>query len=94
MKLKPYAAAILQSEKDETAQLAPARAAETQAALGMKRAQLTIEISKKETAVTQASARYPLDFNSLVVLLDEAALLRRSLGQLDEVAAQLFPATA
>jgi len=91
MKLKPYAQAILLSEKDETAALAPARAAETQAALGMKRAQLTIEISKKETAVTQASSRYPLDFGSLVILLDDAELLRRSLAQLDAVAAQLFP---
>jgi hypothetical protein len=92
MKLKAYIDAIQQSEKDETAQMAPARAAETKAKLGMKAAELSIAILRQENCVAEVSARYPLDIQTLSNALDDLTLLRLSASQLENVTKQLFPA--
>lgn len=91
IKLKPYSEAILQSEQDEATALAPARAEETKAQLGMKNAQVSIAVRKQELAVTEISGRYPLDIQGLCAALDELTLLRFLQQQLTEVTEQLFP---
>lgn len=92
MKLKPYSEAILATKEEKDKLLAPARANETKASIGMKVAQLSIDIQQQEISITQDAARYPLNADNLVEQLDQLAWVERRRAQLEAIEKQLFPA--
>lgn len=93
MKLKPYAEALLATKEDNEKALAPAKAAKTKAELGMRIAQLGIDIQNAELTVAQASSKHPLDISVVTSALDNLAILERQKSQLVAVEAALFPAS-
>lgn len=92
MKLTPYVKAIVQTDEDKQKALAPAHAEQTKAALGLKIAELGIEVGELELQVKKAGAAYPLDADALSEALDQHALATRRLDQLTDIKGQLFPA--
>lgn len=91
MKLKPYIEAIQQSEEEEQKTLAPARAEEAKAQLGMEQAKLSIKIQKAKNVIAQVAGRHPLDVQSILDAQDELDLLERQAIQLSKLGEELFP---
>jgi hypothetical protein len=91
MKLQPYETAIKLSPEEQEASMAPARAAEAEAQLGLKLAKLSIEKKSLENRVTEAGGTYPINFDRIVEYTDDLALLERQEVQLKAIGAQLFP---
>lgn len=92
LKLKPYVAAIVQSDQDEATALAPARADEAKASVNMTLAKLEIDIKRQELSVQVTAGRHPLEIGAVIEANDELDLMNRRKVQLIEVRDQLFPA--
>lgn len=85
-----YVEAIVQSKQDADKSLAPARAAEQQAAIGIKVAQLGLSVKTLNNKVEELKGQYPLNIEGIVQALDNAALEQRKLDQLAAVSTELF----
>lgn len=89
--LKPYVEVLANSKEEKEADLAGPRANET-------KAQLDLEIAKKDSALYQAEASiktiaqsYPLNISGLMNALDQLQLQERSKKQLQDIVKQMFP---
>lgn len=85
-----YADLILRSKEDNDKALAPARAEEQKAQLGIAIATLNVSIKGKENALEELKAQYPLDVDSILEAGDELALEQRRLTQLQALSTELF----
>ena len=92
LNLKPYVSSLTASKESKEAGLAPSRAAEASAALGLEIAQLDTQLLKAQNGLTELTQAFPLNSGSIVQALDTIGLLERKLSQLNELRTQLFPA--
>jgi hypothetical protein len=90
MTAKKYVDAIVASKEETAKALAPARASEQQAALGLEIAQLKLEIQGAENVVSELKGSYPLDLDTILSAGDELALKSRRLSQLVALDVELF----
>lgn len=90
MSTKKYADLIVQSKEDADKALAPARADEQKAQLGISIAKLNVGIKGKQNALEALKAQYPLPIDAIVDAGDELALEQRRLQQLSELTDELF----
>lgn len=90
MSLKKYVEAIVASKEERAAALAPARADEQKAALGLERMQLSLEIQGASNHIAELAGQYPLPIGEIIEAQDEVALQKRRLAQLDELDNALF----
>ena len=88
--MSKYEGLLKQGEKEKNDNLAPARAQEQKGVLGLRIAQLDLQIQSKKNAVETAKGSYPLDVDTLVSALDELALDERLLTQLKATSVELF----
>lgn len=91
MQLKPYLSSIIKSDKENADDQAPLRAKEMQKSLELKSVQLEASIARQTSAIAKLTTTYPIDFDRLQSALDDLALQERSLDQLQDINAQLFP---
>lgn len=85
-----YVEKILQSKEEAGKSLAPARAAEQSAKLGIAVASLDLEVKTQENAVEALTNVYPLDIDSIIEAQDELDLSTRRLNQLKGLQVSLF----
>ncbi len=88
--MSKYATLITQEKKEKEAALAPARAKEMEAALGLQIAQRELDLQSSRNRVESLKGLYPLDTFSLIDALDELELAERQVKQLRDVSAELF----
>jgi hypothetical protein len=85
-----YVDSITQSKEAAEKSLAPARAKEQEAALGIAIAQLDLEVQTKNNAISALKQAYPLDVDAIVDAGDDLALDERRLAQLKSLNTELF----
>lgn len=85
-----YVDKILQSKEESDKSLAPARANEQAAKLGIAVATLDLEVKTQENAVAALTNVYPLDIDAIVDSQDELDLSKRRLAQLKSLHEELF----
>lgn len=85
-----YATLILQTKEEADKALAPARAEEQKAQLGIAVAKLNVSIKGKENSLEQLKGQYPLPIDEIVEAGDELALEQRRLSQLQSLSSDLF----
>lgn len=90
--LKPYVEALANTEKENDAELAPARAEETKAKIGLEVATNNIKMKEVTNRIMTFQRAYPLNTSSLISAVDELALLERRQQQLQDIVTQMFPA--
>lgn len=93
MKLKPLAEILAMTKEGIDAALAPSRARAVRARADMAVATLEEKSVSLERQVFEACAKKDIDFNAVVDLMDEKALVDRRIEQLRAVVAELFPTT-
>lgn len=89
-KLTKYVDGIKLSDAEREAQLAPAKADQAKGELGLKIANLRLELKGLELQVNAASTEYPLDVDALSDALDALELGERRLEQLEGISKALF----
>ncbi len=85
-----YAQLILQSKEKADEALAPARADQEKARLGIARAELGLKVKTARNALEAKKAQFPLPVDEIIEAGDSLALDERRLGQLDTLSAELF----
>ena len=88
--MSKYATLITQEKKEKDAALAPARAKEMEAKLGLEIAQRELDLQAATNRVEALKGNYPLDTFSLIDALDELSLATRQVQQLRDVSKELF----
>lgn len=90
MSLKKYADALVASKEENEKSLAPARAKEQAARVGIAVATLEVEVQGQQNELTELAGQYPLDIDAIVNAQDEIALNQRRLAQLKALSDELF----
>lgn len=85
-----YVELILQSKEEAGKALAPARAEEQKAQLGIAIATLNVSIKGKENSLSALKGEYPLNVEAIIDAGDELALEDRRLKQLQALSSELF----
>lgn len=85
-----YVDAITASKEEAAKSLAPARAKEQEAALGIEVAQLDLEVQTQQNRLAELTSAYPLNFDAIIEAQDEYALNARRLEQLKKLGTDLF----
>lgn len=85
-----YVEKILLSKEDADKSLAPARANEQAAKLGIAVATLDLDVKTQQNAVEALTNVYPLDIDAIVDAQDELDLSARRLSQLKDLQTSLF----
>ena len=91
MKLNPYRK-ILEMGKDAArAVMVPVRVARARAQADLELAKLDERLATLEARLNEATSEEQLDFDKIIDLLDDAALVEMRTQKLKEVVQQLFP---
>lgn len=90
MTFKKYAEALVASKEDAEKSLAPARAKQQEAALGIKVAELDLEVQTAEGDLAELVTSFPLDLDAIVDAQDAIDLQKRRLNQLKTLGTELF----
>lgn len=85
-----YAELIVKSKEEKDTALALPRAKEQAAAIGIKVAQLDLEVQTAENELAGLKASYPLDLDAVIEAQDQIALQARRLEQLKSLSSELF----
>jgi hypothetical protein len=88
--MRKYVDAIVASKEENDKALAPARAAEQQAKLGLEAKQLEISVMEAKNELDELGAEYPLNFEAIIEAQDALALSERRLTQLKDLSVALF----
>ena len=88
--MSKYATLITQEKKEKDAALAPARAKEMEAKLGLEIAERELQLQSVTNRVEALKGNYPLDTFALIDALDELSLAERQVNQLRAVSKELF----
>jgi len=92
MAVKKYVDALTATKEESTKALAPARAAEQQAHIGLTVKQLEINIMSAQNDLAAMCGQYPLPVDAIVEAQDELDLSTRRLTQLTQLSKELFGA--
>lgn len=85
-----YTDLIQQSKEDAEKALAPAKADEQKAALGLEIGKLELEVKKARTSLDSKKGEYPLPVDEILEAGDSLALDERRLNQLKLLSSELF----
>ncbi len=88
--MSKYADLIIRSKEDSEKALAPARADEQKAALGLEIGKLSLSNQGKATELAALKGQYPLPTAEILALGDDLALDQRRLSQLQSLQSELF----
>ena len=91
MKLTAYAKQLSQSKEEKEKALTAPRAAEMKQKALHEVSKLDVQITEKQAAITELTAKYPLDFDALIRAQDDLALAERRKRQLNDIIVELFP---
>lgn len=90
MTFKKYADALVASKEENEKSLAPARAKQQEAAVGIKIAELDLDVQTADNELSTLVTKFPLDIDAIVDAQDSLDLQKRRLEQLKALSAQLF----
>lgn len=85
-----YAELITQSKEEQDKALAPARAEEQKAALGLAISNQQLSLKGRQNRVAELSGKYPLDIDAIISANDDLDLETRRLRQLATLSDSLF----
>lgn len=85
-----YAGLITQSKEKADEALAPAKADEQNAALGLEIGKLDLKVKTAQNALEVKKSQYPLPFKEILDASDELALDVRRLGEMKALRTELF----
>jgi len=91
MKLIPYKEAIKLGKDAKRQLLAPIKARKVKKQGELGKLEISEKIAVLEAAITERCSHENVDFDSIIDMLDELALLERRLKQFENVINQLFP---
>jgi hypothetical protein len=91
MKLTPYAKQLSTSKEEKQKALAAPQAAEMKQKALHEISKLDVQITEKQSAIIELTAKYPLDFDALIRAQDDLALAERRKRQLGDIISELFP---
>lgn len=85
-----YADLIVKSKEEANVALAPARAAQEKAKLGIAIAELDLKVKTAQNELESLKGQFPLPVDEIVSAGDEVALDARRLEQLQSLSTELF----
>jgi hypothetical protein len=85
-----YAEMIVKSKEEKDNTLAPARAEQEKARLGIARAELGLQVKTAKNALESLKGQFPLPVDEIIEAGDSLALDERRLAQLDALSSELF----
>lgn len=85
-----YVDAIKQSKADAELTLAPARAEQEAAKLGIAIAELGLKVKTQQNKIEELKGQFPLPVDAIVLAGDDLALDARRLDQLSKLKDELF----
>jgi len=88
--MNKYAESLTASKEDTAKAMAPARADEQKAKLGLEITTQKLQLQTLKNQVEALKRVYPLDPSSIRHSIDEAEWVARSISQLEAVSAELF----
>ncbi len=90
--MSKYAELLKASKQDQENALAPARATQVAAEVGLAIAQLDVQLKTLSNELDELKGGYPLDLDAIRDKLDEVAIVTREQEQLKALSVELFGA--
>ena len=91
MKLKPFAEIIAMTKEGLDAALAPIRAKQVKMKAELEMAKIDEQLINTETKIQELCSTKDINFDSLIMKLDEYALAERRKKQFQKIINELFP---
>lgn len=88
--MSKYSTSLTATKQENEAALAPAKADEQAAALGLTISKKSLELKSFDNRLASLKSGYPLDFESIVQVGNEQEWLKREVAQLEALKADLF----
>jgi hypothetical protein len=90
--MSKYVERILQTKEESDKALAPARAEQEKAKLGIAIAELSLQVKTAENTLEAMKNQFPLPVDGIIDAQDNLDFDRRRLSQLKEISVELFGA--
>lgn len=91
MKLKPFAEIIAMTKEGLDIALAPIRARQVKMKAELEMAKIDEQLVTTETKIQELCCSKDINFDSLIIKLDECALAERRKKQFQKIVNELFP---
>ena len=94
MKLIPYVNQLQQTTEEKKKALAGPQSQEMKQKALHEVSKLDVQITEKQSAITELTSKHPLDFDAIIRAQDDLALAERRKRQLGAIIEELFPTAA
>ena len=90
MKLLKYKDVLVLSKDEVQEVMAPLRATEMRKRAELEMCKIDSQIAENEQSIQEAASQYPIDFYSLIDLIDELELIKRRREQFELIINEMF----